>query len=142
MDASGIKNISASIGGVDNSKSNLSPKPTGAPGEFKGVLDQKTLDPAAPKALAQPKLEEQGIQFSGHAIERMRSRGISMGPERIEQLSKAVDKAAQKGSKETLVLMDDSALIVNVKNRTVVTAMDKTMMKENIFTNIDSTVVL
>ena len=54
----------------------------------------------------------------------------------------AVDKAAAKGSKNTLLLTDSSALIVSVKDRTVVTVMDKHAMKENVFTNIDSTVVI
>jgi flagellar operon protein len=58
------------------------------------------------------------------------------------RLSEAVSRAAAKGSKDTLVLMNDSALIVSVKNKTVVTVMDKTALKENVFTNIDSTIVM
>ena len=66
-----------------------------------------------------------------------------MGPEQLERLGKAVEKAESKGAKETLVLLgNDSALIVNIKNKTVVTALDQSMMKENVFTNIDSTVIL
>lgn len=83
-----------------------------------------------------------GIKFSNHAIERMQTRGISYNPERLLKLDEAIKKAAAKGSKDTLVLMDDSALIVSVKNNTVVTVMDKNNLKENVFTNIDSTVVL
>ena len=65
-----------------------------------------------------------------------------MGPERMEKLGEAIDKAAKKGAKETLVMAGDSAFIVSVKNRTVITAMDATAMKENVFTNIDSTVLI
>ncbi len=84
-----------------------------------------------------------GIKFSNHAIERIKSRGIEMGPEQLAKLSKAVEKAESKGAKETLVLLDNaSALIVNIKNKTVVTALDQNMMKDNVFTNIDSTVIL
>jgi flagellar operon protein len=72
----------------------------------------------------------------------MMDRGISFKPDELSRLSDAIDKAAKKGSKETLVLMGDNALIVSVKNRTVVTAMDREAMKENVFTNIDSTVIL
>jgi flagellar operon protein len=83
-----------------------------------------------------------GIKFSNHAIERMRTRGISFTPEDLTRLSDAVGKAAAKGSKDSLVLMNDSALIVSVKNNTVVTVMDKNALKENVFTNIDSTIVM
>lgn len=84
----------------------------------------------------------EGVKFSNHAIERMRTRGISYSPEDISKLTDAISRAAAKGSKDSLVLMNDSALIVSVKNNTVVTVMDKNALKENVFTNIDSTVVL
>lgn len=83
-----------------------------------------------------------GIKFSNHAVDRMRTRGITFSPEDISRLSEAVGKAAAKGSKDSLILMNDSALIVSVKNNTVVTVMDKTALKENVFTNIDSTIVM
>jgi len=82
------------------------------------------------------------LKFSNHAIERMQSRGITYNPERLAKLDEAIKKAAAKGSKDTLVLMDDSAAIVSVKNNTVVTVMDKNNLKENVFTNIDSTIVI
>ncbi|HEY1080419.1 MAG TPA: TIGR02530 family flagellar biosynthesis protein [Bdellovibrio sp.] len=83
-----------------------------------------------------------GVKFSNHAIERMNTRGISYSPDDIQKLNDAVTRAAAKGSKDSLVLMNDSALIVSVKNKTVVTVMDKNALKENVFTNIDSTVVV
>jgi flagellar operon protein len=94
---------------------------------------------AAPLAQASG---SQALKFSSHAIERMRSRGINFGPDEMKCIENAVNKAAAKGSKDTLVLANDSALIVSVKNKTVVTVMDKSAMKENVFTNIDSTVVI
>lgn len=87
-------------------------------------------------------LDTSSLKFSNHAIERMQTRGISYGPESLAKLDEAIKKAASKGSKDALVLMNDSALIVSVKNNTVVTVMDKNSLKENVFTNIDSTVVL
>ena len=90
----------------------------------------------------QPADVKSAIKFSNHAIERMHSRGISYNPENLQKLDEAIKKAAAKGSKDTLVLMNDSALIVSVKNNTVVTVMDKNSLKENVFTNIDSTVVI
>ncbi len=82
------------------------------------------------------------VKFSNHAIERMTSRGISFSQKDMERLNDAVSRAQAKGSKDSLILMNDSALIVSVKNKTVVTVMDKTALKENVFTNIDSTIVM
>src|SRR5690606_37413483 len=80
------------------------------------------------------------LKFSNHALERMSQRGIHFSPEQITKIEQAAQKATEKGAKESLVLTDDSALIVSLKNNTVVTVMDKNAMKENVFTNIDSTV--
>ncbi|HVK61822.1 MAG TPA: TIGR02530 family flagellar biosynthesis protein [Bdellovibrionales bacterium] len=82
------------------------------------------------------------LKFSNHAIERMHSRGISFAPDQMKSIESAIQKAAAKGSKDTLVLAGDNALIVSVKNKTVVTVMDRAGMKDNVFTNIDSTVVV
>ncbi len=117
---------------------------------FKKLLDQTTAGPEAPKAtmakapivLEAAKAATEQLKFSGHAIERMKSRGISFAPEEMKNIQEAVGKAANKGSKDTLVLSGESALIVSVKNNTVVTVMDKAQMKDNVFTNIDSTIVL
>ena len=82
------------------------------------------------------------VKFSNHAIERMQARGISFNPQDLVRLTDAIGRAAAKGSKDSLILMNDSALIVSVKNNTVVTVMDKNALKENVFTNIDSTIVM
>jgi len=82
-----------------------------------------------------------GLKFSAHAQSRLASRQIVMGPEMIGKLDKAVEGAAKKGSKNSLVLLSDLAFIVNIPNRTVITAMDGATMKDNIVTNIDSTVI-
>ena len=121
----------------------INPGQVGETESFKEVLTSTLESPAAASVTGSP-LEKQtnGIKFSNHAIERMQTRGISYTPERLQKLDEAVKKAAAKGSKDTLVLMDDSALIVSVKNNTVVTVMDKNNMKENVFTNIDSTVMI
>ena len=105
---------------------------------FQDLLSEKLQAPMA-NASAVP---TSSLKFSGHAVDRMKSRGISISPTEMNRIEQAVQKAQSKGSRETLILMDKAALIVNVKNNTVVTAMDKNMMKENVFTNIDSTVVL
>ncbi|MBE9913248.1 flagellar biosynthesis protein [Paenibacillus donghaensis] len=82
------------------------------------------------------------LKFSNHAAKRLEQRGIELKGDELLQIQNAVDKAAAKGSKESLILMKDMALIVNVANRTVVTAMDGNSMKDNVFTQIDSAVVI
>lgn len=84
---------------------------------------------------------ESGIKFSSHALNRLNERGITLGSEDISRLSDAVAKADSKGAKDSLILMDDKAFIVNINNRTVVTAMTGDNIKSNVFTNIDSAVI-
>lgn len=86
--------------------------------------------------------KSQGVTFSQHAQERLKSRNISFSPEQLRQLEGAVANVAQKGGKDSLVMVGDAALVVSVKNRTVVTAMDRNQMKGNVFTNIDSAVII
>lgn len=95
-----------------------------SPGRFKELLDENLL------------------KFSNHAAKRMEQRGIELRSDQLAKISSAVDQAAEKGSKESLILMKDMALIVNVQNRTVVTAMDDRTMKNNVFTKIDSAVII
>lgn len=136
--------IDKTLTGVGPVASNTQPStkvsnPAGGP-DFSDILGAqisapKTAEPVENKVVGP-------VKFSNHALERMNSRGITMKPEDITALNNAVDRAASKGSRETLVLMDNTALIVNVRNKTVVTLMDRASMKENVFTNIDSTVVI
>ena len=113
---------------------------------FKEALGEALKTDQVKAPVIEPKLTQTPgatqLKFSNHAIERMQSRGISYSPDEMTRLGEAVKKAAAKGSKDTLVLMDSSALIVSVKNNTVVTVMDKNALKENVFTNIDSTIVI
>ncbi len=80
------------------------------------------------------------LKFSAHAQRRMEGRGINLSESDLENLEKAADVAASKGSRESLFLMKDASFIVNVRNRTVLTALDTQMLKERVVTNIDSTV--
>lgn len=88
--------------------------------------------------------EINGVQFSQHALDRLETRNIKLGAAELTKLNEAVSKAAQKGAKESLVIMNNNnlALVVSVKNKTVITAMDGASLKENIFTNIDSAVII
>ncbi|WP_312560175.1 TIGR02530 family flagellar biosynthesis protein [Anaerospora sp.] len=82
------------------------------------------------------------VKFSQHALQRLQSRNIKLDQAAMDKLNGAVDKAAQKGAKESLILMNNLALVVSVKNRTVITAMDESSMKDSVFTNIDSAVIV
>lgn len=86
--------------------------------------------------------ETDGLQFSRHAAERADQRGIEMSDSFLGQLQSAVEKARLKGAKDVVIISDKGAFIVNVPNNTVVTTMSENEMKENIFTNIDSAVLL
>ena len=88
------------------------------------------------------KLPAQGVKFSQHAQDRLKARNITFSANDLANLEGAVNSVAQKGGKESLVMMGDAALVVSVKNRTVVTAMDRSQMKGNVFTNIDSAIIV
>lgn len=81
------------------------------------------------------------LQFSKHALERVQRRGIDLGPATLSRLSAGVGRAASKGSRDSLVLVDGTAFVVSVSNRTVITAVGSQQMKDNVFTNIDSAVI-
>ncbi len=82
------------------------------------------------------------VNFSKHALQRLHSRGIEMSEQRLARLSSAIDKAQAKGSRETLILGDDMALVVSIPNRTVITAFDRDNLREGVVTSIDSAVIL
>lgn len=87
-------------------------------------------------------LAEDNLRFSKHASTRLRQRGIDLTDGQLERLMDGTRKAGQKGIKDSLVIVDELAFIVNIPNSTVVTAMDSKDAVENIFTNIDGAVIM
>ncbi|MBD3382202.1 MAG: hypothetical protein GF404_08395 [candidate division Zixibacteria bacterium] len=83
-----------------------------------------------------------GLDFSRHLMDRIKRRQLEIGPQETARLNQALDKAQEKGSRDSLVLLNDLAFIVNVQNRKVVTAIEKQNMNEGVFTNIDSAIIL
>ncbi len=81
------------------------------------------------------------LHFSNHAISRLQKRNIDITPADLQRINSAVEKASSKGSRDSLVLIDDLALVISVASKTVVTAMDKASMKDQVVTNIDSAVI-
>ena len=129
--------IPKGIGGLGPAVGKDSPQKVDKSGDFKKILSSNLADVKkadAPKELS--------IKFSNHAVDRMRQRGIHFSQEQLGKIDAAVEKASAKGAKETLVMSDESAMIVSVKNKTVITVMDKEGLKNNVFTNIDSTVFI
>ncbi len=82
------------------------------------------------------------VKFSKHAIERLQSRNISLSEQDINKINNAVNKAAEKGVKEALIMMGNTAFIANIPNRTVITAATEDNLKESVFTNIDGAVII
>ena len=81
------------------------------------------------------------LRFSKHAMNRLQDRNISLSDEQMQRLMTGKIEASEKGIKDSLILVDQLAFIVNVPNNTVVTAMDQTENKSNVFTNIDGAVI-
>lgn len=94
------------------------------------------------QVFSQKSIEENGLKFSKHASFRMSDRGIEMTQDQISRLNDGARKAAEKGIKDSLVLVDDMAFIVNIPNQTVITAMDSTETEENVFTHINGAVIM
>ena len=94
------------------------------------------------EVLSRQRIEAEGVKFSAHASERLAQRKIALSDGDLARIAQAADKAATKGSRESLFLLDNLGLIVSVKNRTVLTAIDPERMRDGIVTNIDSTVII
>ena len=93
------------------------------------------------EVLADKKTEDQVLKFSKHAANRLSERNIELSDNVIGRLSAGMQAAGQKGINESLVMVDQLAFIVNVKNQTVITALDKDDSDGNVFTNIDGAVI-
>lgn len=111
------------------------------------VIQQEAEQSGSFAAALQEKLAEKqqtgGVEFSRHAIQRLEERSIDLeAGNTLERLNKGVEIAADKGSSETLVLVDSNAFVVSVKNNKVITTLSNEDLRGNIFTNIDSTVII
>ncbi len=84
--------------------------------------------------------ELESIKFSNHAVKRLEARNIHLTENELNKIQDAFQRAELKGSKDSLVMMNDTAFIVNIPNKTVVTALSVDESSENVFTNIDSVV--
>jgi flagellar operon protein len=117
--------------GTNRAPSTVERRPAGEPSEFERLL-KGNLSPNPTSK----------VSLSQHAETRIKSRSIPWSAALEKRISGGIDAAEKKGSKEALILADDVAVIANVKTRTIVTAMDRNHMKEKVFTNIDSAVLV
>jgi flagellar operon protein len=133
--------VAGKLGSVGPILPGPQPRPQGQPvdippaSSFRSVLEQTAA--AAPAAPA-----GQALRFSNHALQRLQSRNITLSDDDVARMNAMADKAAAKGAKQSLFIMRDTAMVVSIKNRTVITAVDQDSMKENVFTNIDSAAII
>lgn len=99
---------------------------------FQEILNQKLNSPE----------ESSEVKFSKHAVSRLADRKITLSDDQLGRLNEGTQKAGAKGINESLVMVDQLAFIVNIPNKTVITAMDQNETNENIFTNIDGAVIM
>jgi flagellar operon protein len=104
------------------------PRLPGGEGKFDQILEEALI--------------EKKLNFSAHARQRLASRKITLDEQVLGKLNKAVDKAAEKGCRSSLLLYGDMAFVAGVPTRTIITALDGESMKEHVFTNIDSALVV
>ena len=95
---------------------------------FAGVLADQTSAAQAPS-------------FSKHALDRLSRRGIQVDAQTLSRLTDGLQRAAGKGSRNSVVFVDGTAFVASVRNNTVITAVAPEHMREQVFTNIDSAVI-
>lgn len=112
-----------------NNSYNIKSSPKKTDLDFEKILD-KSID------------KSENFSISNHAAARIRERNINFSEADMKKINDGINKADEKGAKDCLILYKDVALVTSIKNRTIITAVDKENSKENIFTNIDSVVLL
>jgi len=110
----------------------------GETSEFKSLLDT-TLDQSEQSEISQ---QPKGLHLSTHAMRRLQERNLSLDKEEYAKLQAAIDKLKTKGGQDSLVITGKAAYIVDVPKNTIVTAIDKDSIGENVFTKIDSTILM
>jgi len=99
----------------------------------------KTTDTSFQKILDN---EIKEVKFSKHSIDRIKNRNLNLTENDYQKLVEAVNRAEQKGIKDSLIIINNKAFVVNLKSRTIVTAIDSQTLKNSIFTNIDGAVII
>ncbi len=103
---------------------------------------QKSIDEIVSERTDVKKAVTGQIRFTKHADARLTQRDIRLTDEQMTRLEEGTKKASDKGIKESLVLVDDLAFIVNTDKKMVITAIDQNSSEDNIYTNIDGAVII
>lgn len=104
-------------------------------------VSTKTI-PGAFQAELDKQIAKSNVIVSNHAKQRLEKRDIRLDESELKQIGDAISRVAAKGGKESLIFFKDTAFVVNVPNRTIITAVDHQSFKDNVFTNIDSALIL
>jgi len=94
------------------------------------------------REVLESKLKTGQINISKHAQERILLRGIEIGEEEVNEINKAIELAGSKGVRDSLVIVNGKAFVINIPTRTIITAIEEDSLKNRIFTNIDGAVIL
>ncbi|PRR77529.1 hypothetical protein CLLI_23030 [Clostridium liquoris] len=86
--------------------------------------------------------KKESFIISNHALERLKERNIVFNEQDMKKINEGINKAGQKGCKDSVILYKDTALVTSIKNRTIITALSKNGSEGNVFTNIDSLIIL
>lgn len=120
-----------------------SPICTGNPWEIQKQEHQEQQPETSFKELLEQKIsEESRIEFSKHAVNRVVERNVDVSSEKLDRLNEGVRMAEEKGLKEPLILVGNTAYVVNIKNNKVVTVVSDESLNGAVFTNIDGTVMI
>jgi flagellar operon protein len=111
----------------------------GETSEFKSLLDTTLSDQTEQSEISQ---QPKGLHLSTHAMRRLQERNLSLDKEEYAKLQSAIDKLKLKGGQDSLVITGKAAYIVDVPKNTIVTAIDKDSIGDNVFTKIDSTILM
>lgn len=135
-----IPNISTLSSDKHKSAESENTLKAGEKSEFKGLIDQKLNEPRIPHLNHLDKGSE--VHVSQHALKRLRERNIQLDNQEFMKIKDAIGKLKNKGGKDSLVITSKAAYVIDVKKNTVVTAVDKNQMNDNVFTKIDSTIFM
>ncbi len=127
-----IRNITTPVGGVGATQTH------GTTTQSSGVNE----DGLTFAEVLSNQLSQANVEFSKHAVNRVVERNIDVSDNTIERLNEGVKLAEEKGLNNTLILVDQTAFVVNVENNKVITTVNQENLKGNVFTNIDGTVII
>lgn len=131
-----------------NNPALLPPGTAGGPAPIKPATAPATSPSQAPatgptfaEVLAQKTVGTNAPTFSKHAVERLSRRGVDLNSQTLGRLTEGIQRAADKGARNSVVFVDGTAFVASVQNNTVITAVTPEAMKSHVFTNIDSAVI-